>query len=52
MCVYVVILSLLYSVGLCFFPAWRAVVATVFVLMWSAALLPLDYQVGILCFRV
>lgn len=42
----VVILSLLCLVGICFFPAWRAVAATVFVLMWSAALLPLDYQVG------
>lgn len=41
----VVILSLLCLVGLCF-PAWRAVAATVFVLMWSTALLPLDYQVS------
>jgi len=41
----VVILSLLCLVGICIFPAWRAVAATVFVLMWSAALLPLDYQV-------
>ncbi|KAM3571740.1 hypothetical protein VYU27_006219 [Nannochloropsis oceanica] len=40
----VVILSLLCLVGICIFPAWRAVAATVFVLMWSAALLPLDYQ--------
>ncbi len=41
----VVIVSLLCLVGISFFPAWRAVAATVFVLMWSAALLPLDYQV-------
>lgn len=44
----VVILSLLCLVGLCF-PAWRTVAATVFVLMWSAALLPLDYQVSLSC---
>uniref|UniRef100_I2CR10 Acyltransferase n=1 Tax=Nannochloropsis gaditana (strain CCMP526) TaxID=1093141 RepID=I2CR10_NANGC len=39
----VVILSLLCVAGL-FFPTWRVVAGTAFVLMWSAAFLPLDYQ--------
>lgn len=45
----VVILSLLCVAGL-FFPTWRVVAGTVFVLMWSAAFLPLDYQVRLSVF--
>lgn len=39
----VVIVSVLCLCGL-FFAAWRTTAVTVFVLVWSSAALPLDYQ--------